>query len=89
MLKRIIMSLTAVMFLLGAGSSFAVSLNPALLWYGVTTKGNVITLYGDPMRVEKDRIGRDRFIYEKGGIRLEVLFDENNVVWGTNSDLVN
>lgn len=89
MLKRIIMSLTAVMFLLGAGSSFAVSLNPAVLWYGMTTKENVMTLYGDPMHADKDRIGRDRFIYEKEGIRLEVLFDENDVVWSSYSDLVN
>jgi hypothetical protein len=80
MLKRIIMSLTAVMFLLGAGSSFAFTLNSAGLWYGVTTKENVISLYGKPMHVDKVASGMDKYIYEKDGIRLEIsLF--NDIVW--------
>ena len=70
MLKRIIMSLTAVIFILGAGSSFAVTLNSAGLWPGVTTKENVISLYGEPMHMDEDAFGLDRYSYEKDGISL-------------------
>jgi hypothetical protein len=89
MLKRIIMSLTAVMFLLGAGSSFAVTLNSAGLMYGETSKENVISLYGWPMYMDKDTSGMDRYIYEKDGIRLEVSFDENDVVWSSQEEHLN
>ena len=88
MLKRIIISLTAVMFFLGAGSSFAVSLDNIYLMNGETTKGKVISLFGDPMQIDKDTSNRDRYIFEKNGTRLEVSF-ENDVVWSSHSDSIN
>ncbi len=84
MLKRIILSLTAVMFLLGAGTSFAASLNSAYLMNGETTKAKVISLYGEPMHIDKDTSNRDRYIFDKNGIRLEVSF-ENDVVWSSHN----
>lgn len=85
MLKRIIISLTAVMFLLGAGSSFAASLSNSYLMNGETTKAKVISLYGEPMHIDKDTSNRDRYIFEKDGIRLEVSF-ENDVVWSSHNE---
>ncbi len=84
MLKRMVLSLTAVMFLLGAGTSFAASLSSTYLMNGETTKAEVIRLYGEPMHIDKDTSNRDRYIFEKDGIALEVSFD-NDVVWSSHS----
>ena len=88
MLKKIVISLSAVMFLLGAGSSFAASLDNIYLMNGETTKEKVISLFGDPMQIDKDTTNRDRYIFEKKGTRLEVSF-ENDVVWSSHTDSVN
>jgi hypothetical protein len=88
MLKRTMISLTAVMFLLGAGSSFAASLSTSYLMNGETTKAKVTSLYGEPMHIDKDTSNRDRYIFEKNGTRLEISF-ENDVVWSSHSDSVN
>ena len=88
MLKRIIMSLTAVMFVLGAGSSFAASLSTVGILNGETTKAEVMSLHGEPMHIDKDTSNRDRYIYEKNESRLQVTF-ENDVVWNSLSDSLN
>ena len=88
MLKKIVISLSAVAFILGAGSSFAASLNSAYLMNGETTKAKAISLFGEPVHIDKDTSNRDRYIFEKKGTRLEVSF-ENDVVWSSHSDSVN
>jgi hypothetical protein len=88
MSKRMILSLTAVMFLLGAGSSYAASLSSSYLMNGATSKAKVISRFGEPIHIDKDTSGRDRYIFEKNGTRLEVSF-ENNVVWSSHRDSVN
>jgi hypothetical protein len=74
MLKKIVISLSAVAFILGAGTSFAASLNSTHLMNGQTTKAEVISLYGEP----KDK-SNDKFIYQEGSVRLDVAF-KNDVV---------
>jgi hypothetical protein len=88
MLKKIVISLSVVAFILGAGSSFAASLNSAYLMNGQTTKAEVTSLYGEPIHIDKDTSNRDRYIFEKNGTRLEVSF-ENDAVWSSHSDSVN
>ncbi len=88
MLKKIVISLSAVAFLLGAGTSFAASLSSAYLMNGETTKTEVISLFGEPAHIDKDTSNRDRYIFEKNGTRLEVSF-ENDVMWSNHSDSVN
>ncbi len=88
MLKKIVISLSAVAFILGAGSSFAASLNSAYLMNGETSKAKVIGLFGEPIHIDKDTSNRDRYVFEKNGTRLEVSF-ENDVVWSSHSDSVN
>ena len=74
MLKKIVISLSAVAFILGAGTSFAASLNSAYLMNGNTTKAEVISLFGEP----KDK-SNEKFIYQEGSVRLDVNF-KNDVV---------
>ena len=88
MLKRMIISLTAVMFLLGVGSSFAASFSSMHLVRGETTKAKVISLFGEPTHIDKDTSNRDRYIYEKNGSRLHVSF-EKEVLWNSFSDSLN
>jgi hypothetical protein len=85
MLKKIVISLSAVAFLLGAGTSFAASLSNSYLMNGETTKAKVTSLYGEPAHIDKDTSNRDRYIFEKDGIRLEVSF-ENDVVWSSHNE---
>ena len=88
MLKKIVISLSAVAFILGAGTSFAASLDNIYLMNGDTTKTKVISLFGEPVHIDKDTSNRDRYVFEKNGTRLEVSF-ENDVVWSSHSDSVN
>ncbi len=74
MLKKIVISLSAVAFILGAGSSFAASLNNTHLMNGETTKAEVISLFGEP----QDK-SNDKFIYQEDSVRLDVSF-KNDVV---------
>ncbi len=74
MLKKIVISLSAVAFILGAGSSFAASLNSIHLMNGQTTTAEVISFYGEP----QDN-SNDKFIYHEGSVRLDVSFN-NDVV---------
>ncbi len=74
MLKKIVISLSAVAFILGAGTSFAASLNSAYLLNGETTKAEVISMFGEP----KDK-SNEKFIYQKDSVRLDVSF-KNDVV---------
>ncbi len=85
MLKRMILSLTAVMFLLGAGTSFAASLSSMRLFNGHTTKSDVVSLFGEPENISKDQSGREKYIYDRNGSRLDVTFD-NDVVWDNHQD---
>ncbi len=83
MLKKIVISLSAVMFLLGAGSSFAASLNSTHLMNGETTKAEVISRFGEPAHMDKDIYGNEKVIYQRGADRLDVTF-KNDIVWSSN-----
>ncbi len=86
MLKRIVLSLTAVMFLLGAGTSFAASLNNSIfIENGETTKADVVSMFGEPDLISKDMAGRDKYIYDRKGATLYITF-ENDVVWVNHTD---
>ncbi len=74
MLKKIVISLSAVAFILGAGSSFAASLNSIHLMNGQTTKAEVISLFGEP--TDKSN---EKFIYQEGADRLDVNFKDDVV----------
>ncbi len=74
MLKKTVISLSAVAFILGAGTSFAASLNSTHLMNGQTTKAEVISLFGEP----QDK-SNDKFIYQEDSVRLDVSF-KNDVV---------
>ncbi len=88
MLKRIIISLTAVMFLLGAGSSFAASLSSTRIMNGETSRADVESLFGEPIHSGKDVSGKEKISYEKDGTTLDVTF-KNGVVWYSREDSVN
>ncbi len=88
MLKRIVLSLTTVMFLLGAGSSFAASLSNTYLMNGATTKADVISKFGEPVHMDKDIYGNEKFIYEEDAVRLDVTF-KNDVVWSSHQNTDN
>ena len=88
MLKKIVISRSAFAFILGAGTSFAASLNSTHLMNGQTTKAEVTSLYGEPIHIDKDTSNRDRYIFEKNGTRLEISF-ENDVMWSNHRDSVN
>jgi hypothetical protein len=85
MLKRIVISLSAVMFLLGAGTSFAAKINSLYLINGETSKAKVLSLFGEPEHITKDQSNREKFVYERDGARLEVTFDKD-VVWHSRDD---
>ena len=74
MLKKTVISLSAVVFILVAGTSFAASLNSTHLMNGQTTKAEVISLFGEP----QDK-SNDKFIYQEDSVRLDVSF-KNDVV---------
>ncbi len=74
MLKKTIISLSAVAFILVAGTSFAASLNSTYLMNGQTTKAEVISMLGEP----SDK-SNDKFIYQEDSVRLDVSF-KNDVV---------
>ena len=80
MLKKIVISLSAVMFLLGAGSSFAASINSTHLMNGETTKAEVISMYGEPVEMDKTVYGDEKLIYVKDSVRLDLTF-KNDVLW--------
>ncbi len=80
MLKRIIISLAAVMFLFGAGTSFAASLNAASLMSGETTKAEVISMFGEPVEIDKTVYGDEKLIFVEDSVRLDVIF-KNGVIW--------
>jgi hypothetical protein len=88
MLKKIVISLSAVAFILGAGSSFAASLSSVGIINGETTKAEITSKFGEPMHIDKDTSNRDRYVYEKNQSRLQVSF-ENDVVWNSLSDSLN
>ena len=79
MLKKIVISLSAVAFILGAGTSFAARLNSAHLLYGNTTKEEVISKFGEPAHMDKDIYGNEKFIFQEDSVRLDVSFN-NDVV---------
>jgi hypothetical protein len=74
MLKKTVISLSAVAFILVAGTSFATSLNSTHLMNGKTTKAEVISMLGEP----NDK-SNDKFIYQEDSVRLDVSF-KNDVV---------
>ncbi len=78
MLKKIVISLSAVAFILVAGTSFAASLNSIGLMNGDTTKAEVISKLGEPTHKSNDK-----FIYQEGADRLDVNFN-NDVVSSSN-----
>ncbi len=78
MLKKTVISLSAVAFILVAGTSFAASLNSTHLMNGQTTKAEVISMLGEP----QDK-SNDKFIYQEGADRLDVRFN-NDVVSSSN-----
>ncbi len=82
MLKKIVISLSAVAFILGAGSSFAASLSTTYLMNGETTKSEVISRFGEPTLMDKDIYGNDKAIYQDGADRLDVTF-KDDVVWSS------
>ncbi len=83
MLKKIVISLSAVAFILGAGTSFAASLNSTHLMNGETTKSEVFSKFGEPTNMSKDLYGNEKVIYQEGADRLDVTF-KNDVVWSSN-----
>ena len=66
----------------------ASSLSTMYLKNGKTTKEEVLSLFGEPMHIDKDTSNRDRYIFEKNNTRLEVSF-KNGVVWSSRIDSVN
>ncbi len=66
----------------------AASLSSIYLKNGKTTKAEVVSLFGEPMHIDKDTSGKDRYIFEERGSRLEVSF-KNDVVWSSRLDSVN
>lgn len=88
MLKKIVISLSAIAFILGAGTSFAARLNTAYLMNGETTKADVISKFGEPAHMDKDIYGNEKFIYEEDAVRLDVTF-KNDVVWSSHQNTDN
>ena len=88
MLKKIVLSLSAVVFLFVAGTSFAADLNSAYIMNGKTSKAEILSLFGEPGDISKDGAGRDKYIYVRDGSRLDVTFN-GDVVWDSQDDSAN
>ena len=84
MLKKIIMSLSAVMFLLGTGTAFAVDANSVHITNGKTTKAEVLELFGEPKEMSTNLYGKEVYRYMDRS-RLDITFD-NDVVWSSIDD---
>ena len=88
MLKKIVISLSAVAFILSAGSLFAASLSSVGIINGESSKADVVSLFGEPGITSKDQSGNEKYIYEQDGTRLDVTF-KNDVVWDSHEDSAN
>ena len=88
MLKKIVLSFAAVIFLLGSGASFAADLNEIYIMNGETTKSDVLKLFGEPDNISTDIAGREKVMYEREGSFLEVTFDKD-VAWDHLGDSAN
>ena len=88
MLKKIVISLSAVAFILGASTSFAASLSSTGIMNGETTKAEVTSKFGEPTSSSRDASGNEKYIYVKDGSRLDVSF-KNDVVWNSRDDSAN
>lgn len=79
MLKRLVLSLAAVLFFLGVGTASADVETFHKIDNGAS-KADVLEAYGDPMNEYIDRFGRETLIYKLADQTLWVILENDSVV---------